>query len=64
MSCIFHHFTNGGSKINTTDAQFQHLLSLAEVYEILRKKERAAIMLLISLILDKQKVCEILKTRQ
>jgi len=49
--------------MNTTDAQFRHVLSLAEENEILRQKEREAIMLMTSLILDKQRVCDILKNR-
>ena len=47
--------------MSTTDAQFGHLLSLVEENEILRQKEREAIMLMTSLILDKQRVCDILK---
>ena len=43
------------------DAQFRHLLSLAEETEILRQKEREVISMMTSLILDKQRVCDILK---
>ncbi|MFC2002877.1 IS630 family transposase [Chloroflexota bacterium] len=47
--------------MTTTDVQLDHLLSIAKENEILYKKERAVIMLMTSLILDKQRVCEILK---
>lgn len=47
--------------MSTTDAQFEHILSLADENEILRQKEREAIMLMTSLILDKRRVCDILK---
>ena len=47
--------------MSTTDIQFERLLSLAKENEILRQKEREAIILMASLILDKQRVCDILK---
>ncbi len=47
--------------MSTTDAQFQHLLSLVEENERLRQRERDIIMLMTSLILDKQRVYTILQ---
>ncbi len=47
--------------MSTTDAQFQHLLTLAEENNTLRQREREAIMLMTSLILNRQRVYGILK---
>ena len=47
--------------MSPTDVQFQHLVSLAEANKILRQKEKEIILLMTSLILDKQRVCDILK---
>jgi len=46
--------------MSTTGDQFEHLLSLAEENEILHQKEREAIMLMTSLILNKRRVLDIL----
>lgn len=47
--------------MSVTDAHFNHLLSIAEENAKLYKKERAAIMLMTSCILDKQRVREVLR---
>lgn len=47
--------------MSLTDGQFQHLVSLTEENKILRQKEREIILLVTSLILNKQRVCDILK---
>ena len=47
--------------MNTTDVQFEHLLSIANENAILHKKQRAAIMLMASCIFDKQRVRYILR---
>jgi len=46
--------------MSITDAQFEHLLSIAEDNKRLFQKERKAIILMISLILDKHRVCDTL----
>lgn len=47
--------------MSVTEGHFDHLLSIAKKNEILYKKERAAIMLMTSCILDKQRVKDILR---
>ncbi len=47
--------------MSTTDAQFEHLLSIAEESELLHQKEREIILLMTSLILDKQRIYDILE---
>ncbi len=47
--------------MSTTDAQFEHLLSIAEENELLHTKEREIILLMTSLILEKQRVYNILE---
>ena len=50
--------------MSTTDAQFQKLLSLADENQTLCKKEKDVSLLMTSLILDKCRVCAILKNPQ